>query len=59
MGEKKKKIRQLALNATEDEVVLFERIKQYYHRGTDIDTLRFLIQKESEEILSLNMPIGI
>ena len=51
MAEEK---RQLALQATEEEVKLFELIKEHHQRKSDSDMIRFLIVQESKKILSQN-----
>lgn len=53
------KPRQIALAATVAEVQNFEVIKKFYRRRSDSDTLRFLIDREAEKILSQNVPTGI
>jgi|GEM_PF-5959615 len=56
MAEEK---RQLALQATEEEVKLFELIKEHHQRKSDSDMIRFLIVQESKKILSQNSGIQI
>lgn len=56
MAEEK---RQLALQATEEEVRLFELIKDHHQRKSDSDMIRFLIVQESKKILSQNSGIQI
>lgn len=51
MAEEK---RQLSLQATEEEVKLFELIKEHHQRKSDSDMIRFLIVQESKKILSQN-----
>ena len=51
MAEEK---RQLSLQATEEEVKLFELIKEHHQRKSDSDMIRFLIVQEGKKILSQN-----
>lgn len=44
------KKRQLTLQATPQEQCRFERIKKYYKRTSDSDTIRMLIDNEAEKI---------
>jgi hypothetical protein len=45
-------VRQIALNANEQELEALERIKQHYSRTSDADTIRFLIIQENKKILT-------
>lgn len=46
---------QLSIWATEEEVKKLEFIRTFYGRSTNSDTLRFLINAESEKILTKNI----
>lgn len=52
-------MRQIALNANEQELEALERIKEHYSRTSDADTIRFLLKQANEKILSETMPTGI
>ena len=56
MAEEK---RQLALQATEEEIKLFELIKEHHQRKSDSDMIRFLIIQESKKILNQNSGITL
>ena len=56
MAEEKK---QLSLQATEEEIKLFEHIKEFHQRKSDSDMIRFLIVQEGKKILSQNSGIEI
>ena len=56
MAEEK---RQLSLQATEEEVRLFELIKEHYQRKSDSDMIRFLIIQESKKILNQNTAMAV
>lgn len=43
--------RQIALNATKEEIKLFELIKAFHQRKSDSDMIRFLIVQEAGKIL--------
>ena len=58
MEQKEVRPRHIALAASLDEISRLEAIKRFYRRTSDSDTLRFLINKEAEKILSQNVPVG-
>ena len=51
-------VRQIALNANEQELEALERIKQHYSRTSDADMIRFLIIQEDQKILNQKSPTG-
>ena len=51
-NKKRCPMRQVALNANEQEVEALERIKQHYSRTSDADTIRFLIKQADQKILN-------
>ena len=51
-------VRQIALNANEQELKALERIKEHYSRTSDADTIRFLLKQADEKILTEKSPIG-
>ena len=59
MEQKEVRPRHIALAASLDEISRLEAIKRFYRRTSDSDTLRFLINKEAEKILSQNVPVGV
>jgi len=50
-------VRQIALNANEQELESLERIKQHYSRTSDADTIRFLIKQADQKILNGAVPL--
>ena len=52
-------MRQIALNANEQELKALERIKEHYSRTSDADTIRFLLNQENEKILNGAIPTAI
>lgn len=51
-------LRQIAMNATPEEIALFERVKAYHARKSNADMIRFLIVQEAAKILPKISPIG-
>lgn len=51
-------MRQIALNANEQELEALERIKEHYSRTSDADTIRFLLKQADEKILNEKSPVG-
>lgn len=51
-------IRQIALNANEQELEALKRIKEHYSRTSDADTIRFLLKQADEKILNEKSPTG-
>lgn len=45
-------VRQIALKANVEEVMLFERIKEHYQRNSDSDMLRVLIKEAGKKIFA-------